>query len=180
MFHCNPPQSPRRRIHRRQQAPAARPDLQRLLDRARAQQDHRRRRVRAEHRRATQGDQGHIQDRVGDPPARHHRHGRRPRRVHLPEPEHEPAHRRAEHEQAHQHALLRMEARAEDGDVLPPHPSQGRRDTVHGEPGDARRNERRQAAAGREQPPEESNIGLGGCFQAERRRQVRGATDERR
>ena len=65
-------------------------------------------------RRAPRG----VPDGVGDPDARAHRHGRRPRGLHRSEPVAQPLHRKPEHRPALEHVLLRLEEGPQD-DVLP-------------------------------------------------------------
>mmetsp|Transcript_58906 Transcript_58906/g.162847 ORF Transcript_58906/g.162847 Transcript_58906/m.162847 type:complete len:365 (+) Transcript_58906:1259-2353(+) len=131
--HVQPPRAGGR-VRRGEQAPPPRPHRARPVDQRGAQPDDGGRWLGSEDRSDPGGSQGALQDGLGDQAAHLPRHGRRPRRVHLPEPVAQRTHGRADDGQAHQHALLRLEERAQDRYVLPPHAAQGGRDPVHGGP----------------------------------------------
>ncbi len=121
-----------RRVRGGEQVPAARPGEAEPLGRGPEEQDHRRQRQRGQHPGDPAEPQGPLQDRVGDQPEGHHRHGRRPWRLHLPEPEPQHLHGERQLRQAHQHALLQLEGGPEDRHVLPAHQGRHRCHQVHG------------------------------------------------
>jgi ribonucleotide reductase alpha subunit len=102
-----------------------------LWERGDQEQDHGRQRQRAAHPGDPAEPEGALQDRVGDQPEGDHRHGRGPRRLHLPEPEPQHLHGERELREAHQHALLQLEGGPEDRHVLPAHQGRHGRHQVH-------------------------------------------------